>query len=407
MSDSAVLHKKLADLTPDKRNANKGTERGNAMIENSLRQYGAGRSILLDKHGAIIAGNKTVENCGAIGLDDVLIVQSDGTKLVAVQRTDLDLADPKTRQLAIADNRACQVSLDWDVDTLKELALDGIDLAPFWSTDELEAMWPQTAELLTDEDDVPPVPVEPVSKLGDLYILGDHRLMCGDSTVLADVERLMGGQKADMVFTDPPYGVDYDGGMVRRAKIAGDTTTALYAPCCLMAAQFSAPKAALYLWHAGVKGIAAAAAAAAAGYEIRCEIVWNKNNAQFGALSAQYKQKHEPCYYCFRKGQAPHWFGPTNETTVWDIDRAFKNEFHPTQKPVALAERAFGNSCPAKGNVLDLFGGSGSTLIACEKTGRKCCMMEISPAYCDVIVNRWENATGKKAVLNGATTQAD
>ena len=139
-NNSAYSLKKLADLTPDNRNANKGTERGNALIQESLQQYGAGRSILLDKHGAIIAGNKTVENCGAIGLEDVIVVQSDGTKLVAVQRTDLDLKDAKTRQLAIADNRAGQVSLDWDVDVLKELALDGVDLAPFWSADELEKL---------------------------------------------------------------------------------------------------------------------------------------------------------------------------------------------------------------------------------------------------------------------------
>jgi sporulation protein YlmC with PRC-barrel domain len=174
-NNCAVISKKIAELVPDSRNANKGSPRGNQMIEDSLRQYGAGRSILLDKHGRIIAGNKTAENAGAIGMEDVLVVQSDGKRLVAVQRTDLDLDDPHTRQLAIADNRSGQVSLDWDTDALKGLVEDGVDLAPFWTADELAAMWPQTVDLLTDEDDVPPVPVEPVSKLGDLYILGDHR----------------------------------------------------------------------------------------------------------------------------------------------------------------------------------------------------------------------------------------
>jgi site-specific DNA-methyltransferase (adenine-specific) len=398
--DTTIRH--LRDLTPDTRNANKGSERGQHLIEESLRQYGAGRSILIDKNGVIMAGNKTAENFGAIGLDDVIVVQTDGTKLVAVQRTDLDMmADPRARELAIADNRASEVSLDWNADVLKELG-EEIDLTKFWSADELAALLPPvTTDLLTDEDDVPPVPDEPKSKLGDLYRLGDHRLLCGDSTCVTDVERLMDGQKADMVFTDPPYGVDYDGGTTKREKLAGDNSTALYEPACMMAQMFTEPKASLYLWHAGVKGIAAAAAAAAAaaGYEIRCEIVWNKNQAQFGALSAQYKQKHEPCYYCFKKGIPPYWFGPTNETTVWDIDRASKNEFHPTQKPVALAERAFGNSCPANGKVLDLFGGSGSTLIACEKTGRHCRMMELDPKFCDVIVARWEAVTGKKAEL--------
>lgn len=274
---SAVTHKKLSELTQDDRNANKGTVRGAEMIQASLRDYGAGRSILLDRNGRIIAGNKTAENAGIVGMDDVVVVQTRGDQLVAVQRMDLDLDDVKARALSIADNRASEVSLDWDIEVLKEIAPE-IDLAQFWSPDELERMWPQNA-LIGGEDDVPPVPEVPVSKLGDLYRLGEHRLLCGDSTVLAHVERLMDGQKADCVFTDPPYGVDYDGGTKERAKLSGDTSTALYEPCCQMAAAFSHDKAALYLWHAGVRGIAAAAAAAAAGYEIRCEIVWNKNQA--------------------------------------------------------------------------------------------------------------------------------
>jgi hypothetical protein len=157
---------KLSTLIPDGKNANLGSPRGNQMIEDSLRQYGAGRSILLDKHGNIVAGNKTVENAAAIGMDDVIVVQSDGTKLVAVQRTDLDLADPHTRQLAIADNRSSQVSLDWDTETLKGLVDDGVDLAPFWTADELAAMWPQdgagdgnASQTLAERFGVPPFSV--------------------------------------------------------------------------------------------------------------------------------------------------------------------------------------------------------------------------------------------------------
>lgn len=148
-----------------------------------------------------------------------------------------------------------------------------------------------------------------------------------------------------------------------------------------------------------MKGIAAAAAAAAAGWEIRCQIIWNKNQAQFGALTAQYKAKHEPAYYCHKKGKTPRWFGPTNEVTVWDHDRASVNEYHPTQKPVALAERAIGNSSAPGDLVADFFLGSGSTIIAAEQTGRRCYGTELSPAYCDVIVERWQNLTGREAVL--------
>jgi DNA modification methylase len=230
--------------------------------------------------------------------------------------------------------------------------------------------------------------------LGDLWQIGDHRLLCGDSTKKEDVGRVMGEMKADMVFTDPPYGVDYDGGTTKRKKLEGDTGTELYKPCCLMARDFSDDKAPLYLWHAGVKGIAAAAAAAAAaaGYEIRCELVWNKNIAQFGALSAQYKQKHEPAYYCFKKGKAPRWFGPTNEVTVWDVDRSSVNEFHPTQKPPELAIRAIKNSTETGNIVADWFGGSGATMVACQNTKRKCRMIELTPDYCAVILQRMHDA---------------
>jgi hypothetical protein len=165
-SRSTPTVKRLADLTPDARNANRGSTRGNALISDSLRKYGAGRSILLDKHGAIIAGNKTAENASAAGLRDVIVVQTTGEQLVAVQRMDLDLADAHTRELAIADNRAAEVSLDWDTDVLKGLMADGVDLAPFWSPVELAEFWP--VPLLTDDDDVPPVPATPVSKMGDL-----------------------------------------------------------------------------------------------------------------------------------------------------------------------------------------------------------------------------------------------
>ena len=250
----------------------------------------------------------------------------------------------------------------------------------------------------TDPDEVPATPKEAKTKTGDLYQLGSHRLLCGDATKKEDVERLMGGEKAEMVFTDPPYGVGYDGGVqTPRDKLCGDQNTDLYAPCCSMAMTFSVVDAPLYLWHAGVKGIAAAAAAAAAGWEIRSEIIWNKNQAQYGALSAQYKQKHEPAYYCFKCGHSARWVGSTKEVTVWDIDRASKNEFHPTQKAVELATRAIGNH-DAK-SVLDLFLGSGTTMIACEQLDRKCFGIEIDPLYVDVCVKRWEDFTGRVAVL--------
>jgi DNA modification methylase len=279
--------------------------------------------------------------------------------------------------------------LDWDTETLKGLVEDGVDLAPFWTADELAAMWPQTVDLLTDEDDVPPVPVEPVSKLGDLYILGDHRLLCGDSTCVTDVERLMGGQKADMVFTDPPYNIDYQGVKDRREKIKNDKMSdsdfvdflseslpgceTMYVCCSWQYA---------HLFRQAMERI---------GRKPKAMIVWDKiNPAQH--LDKYFKQ-HEIIFYYGDFGGHK-----TVRGDVWSLKRQ-RNTVHPTMKPVELIELALEDQ-PGKKIVLDSFGGSGSTLIACEKTGRHCRMMEIDPKYCDVIVARWEQATGKKAVLS-------
>jgi site-specific DNA-methyltransferase (adenine-specific) len=216
--------------------------------------------------------------------------------------------------------------------------------------------------------------------------------MCGDATDRDQVAELMGGVLADMVFTDPPYGVGYDGGTTVRPKLIGDDSTDLYAPACQMAAIASVPEAPLYLWHAGVLCADASLAVTAAGWEIRTVIIWNKNLAQFGALTAQYKQKHESCFYAFKRGQRVNWDGPNNEVTVWDCERAASNAYHPTQKPVALAERAMSNH--AASTVLDLFAGSGSTLIAAERMRRRCFAMEIDPVYVDVIRDRYERLVG-------------
>lgn len=253
-----------------------------------------------------------------------------------------------------------------------------------------------------DEDDVPEkAPAR--TKLGDVYRLGRHRLMCGDSTSEKDVRRLMKGELADLVFTDPPYGVDYDGGHAepgkRREKLANDGCTTIYTDAVPAMFAFSKPNAALYLWFAATKALDVLQVLQANKYDVRCWLIWNKNMAQFGAIGAQYKQKHEPCLYAYKRAHAPFWGGPNNEVSVWDVARSSKNEFHPTQKPVELSKRAIENSCPPGGLVLDLFGGSGATLIGAEATERTAHLMELDPSYCDVIVERWEKYTGKSAKL--------
>lgn len=395
-----MTKKKLSDFKPQRANANKHTERGLSLLDKSIRKDGWIGAVTVAADGETFDGSARLETIAtAMSESEPIIVDVDGTRPVILRRTDIENADdPRAKRLAVAANAIASADWNPDGDLLAQLAAEDDYIAQLVKNDDraakavLEASRGGGADAEPQVDRAAELQAKWQTATGQLWQIGQHRLLCGDSTKREDVERVMGGEKAQLVFTDPPYGVDYDGGTRVREKLAGDSTTDLYAPCCVAAFEFSDDKAALYLWHAGVKGIAAAAAAAAAGYEIRCEIVWNKNQAQYGALSAQYKQKHEPCYYCYKRGKAPRWFGATNEVTVWDIDRASVNEFHPTQKPPELAARAITNNSEVGDAVLDLFLGSGSTMVACQNLSRRCRAIEISPAYCAVILERMATA---------------
>lgn len=249
---------------------------------------------------------------------------------------------------------------------------------------------------LTDPDDVPVAPEEPVSKPGDLYLLGEHRLLCGDSTNADDVARLLDGTKPTMMFTDPPYGVAYEGGTKKRDAIANDETCEVAAAALLRAAEALPPGAAAYCCGpAGRNSVAFGAAWMEAGFHFASTIIWVKDNSTFGR--ADYQWMHEPIIYGWRLGGAHGWFGNRKQTTVWHFPRPPRSEEHPTMKPVELVARAVGNSSPPGTVVYDPFLGSGTTLIAAEQLGRRCYGMEIEPRYVDVIVKRWEDFTGQKA----------
>jgi site-specific DNA-methyltransferase (adenine-specific) len=252
------------------------------------------------------------------------------------------------------------------------------------------------------EDEVPEPPVDPITKPGDLWILGEHRLLCGDSTKAEDVERLMGEAKADLWLTDPPYNVDYTGKTKDALKVENDSMSdesfrRFLVDCFSQAFGAMKPGASFYIWHADSEGYNFRGAVYDCKQKVRQCLTWVKNTLVMGRQD--YHWKHEPCLYGWKEGASHGWYNDRKQTTVLEFNRPSKSQEHPTMKPVALISYQIGNSTAPQGLIYDPFLGSGTTLIAAEQLGRKCYGMEISPQYCDVIVKRWENLTGNKATL--------
>jgi site-specific DNA-methyltransferase (adenine-specific) len=380
---------KVQDLIPDPTNARRHDEKNLAAIAGSLELFGQRKPIVITDAGVVVAGNGTLEAAKSLGWSKIDVV-----------RVPSDWSADQVKAFALADNRSAELAV-WDEQVmaaqLVELEAAGFDIAEFG----FEAVEPPVDPESVVEDETPELPVEPKSKLGQVYQLGRHRLMCGSSTDVQNMEELMGGVKADLVFTDPPYGVAYTGGLQfkdghvernNREMIANDDLD-IYEDVMAMLTQYAAGPS--YIWFAGSKGASIYAAAEKYG-DIHALLIWVKNGG-YGALNANYKQKHEPCLYWKPKGTSLNFIGSTTETTIWNIDKDGRNKLHPTQKPIALAAKAISNhECET---VLDMFGGSGATLIAAEQMGKSCFMMELDPQYIDVIITRWETLTGQKAVL--------
>lgn len=392
----------ISDLRFDDKNFNQHTEYGMSLLEKSLRENGAGRSILIDKDNNIIAGNGVIEAAGNIGLEDLQIVETDGSKIVAVKRTDISLDSAKGRQMALADNATAAADLSWDKGNIEEVS-EQFDIDPGeWISD-----WDKDEDTEVEEDEAPEVDEsEPAkSELGKVYQLGEHRLMCGDSTDVGSVAILMDGEKADLLLTDPPYNVEIVGGShgesiesrlkkgaltIQNDKMSdGDFSDFLHK---VFAAANTGMKegACFYVWYASREVINFQSSLNDSGLEVKQELIWNKNSLVMGRQD--YQWKHEPCLYGWKDG-AHNWYGDRKQTTVIDFDRPSKSEDHPTMKPVGLFGYQMKNSSRGGDIVLDLFGGSGTTLIACEQLGRKCYMMELDPKYCDVIRKRWWKLT--------------
>lgn len=438
MALKKIIQADIAQLVPDDVNFNKGTQFGQSLIEKSLRQFGAGRSILLDKNNRIIAGNKTVENAGQIGLEKVLIVETTGEEIVAVKRTDIDLDSREGRELALADNATANANLSWDVQAMAKVTAEYEIDPQEWGVSEFAP--PAEPEKELKEDGFTPTDKASIKtsiKRGDLFEIrkGDicHRLLCGDSADIADVERLMDGKEADLIVTDPPYNVDYasknemlnaaDKGNRVQTDIVNDAMSDDHFKAFLEAvysnyAAVSKNGAAIYVFHASREAVNFINGLRLAGFSYKQQLIWVKNNIIIGRQD--YQWQHEPIIYGWKEG-GPHYFvaernnrtviedkidleamskkellefakemlnDAEHPTTVIHEDKPLVNAEHPTMKPVKLCGRFIKNSSHAGELVIDFFLGSGSTLVACHQLERNCYGIEISPEYCQVILDR-------------------
>jgi DNA modification methylase len=385
-------------LIPYARNARTHTDEQVAQIAASIAEFGWTNPILTDGAKGLIAGHGRLAAARKLGLKEVPVIELG------------HLTDTQKKAYILADNRIA-LNAGWDEELLKlelvELQDAGVELDLLgFGDEELAALLGGDSESagLTDDDAVPEIPQEPVSKPGDLWVLGNHRLLCGDSTVLSDVERLMNGQLADMAFTDPPYNVDYGNnakdkmrGKDRRIMndALGDGFYQFLYDACLNLLVVT--KGACYVSMSSSELHTLQKAWTDAGGKWSTFIIWAKNTFTLGR--ADYQRQYEPILYGWKQGTDHFWCGDRDQSDIWNYNKPRVNDLHPTMKPVELVERAIKNSSKSRDIVIDLFGGSGTTMIACEKTSRHARLMELDPKFVDVIVSRWESYSGQKAIL--------
>ncbi|HEV2200002.1 MAG TPA: site-specific DNA-methyltransferase [Bryobacteraceae bacterium] len=393
-----AAHRTLAarKADPYARNPRTHSDAQVAQIAASIAEFGFNNPILVDTKRGIIAGHGRLLAARKLQLAEVPVIVLD------------HLTEAQKRAYILADNQLA-LNAGWD-DTLLRAELAALQEEDFnvrlvgFDDEELARLLAaqDAAEGLTDEDAVPELPETPVSVAGDLCLLGNHRLLVGDTTNQNHVERLMAGDAADLTFTDPPYNVDYQGYTGERLKIKGDRMSDAEFKQFLEAAFRSCrtlvkPGASIYVCHSSSWQREFQDALEAAGFEVRCQLIWAKNTFAWGF--GRYKFQHEPLFYCHVAGEKDAWYGDKSQSTLWEEKKPAANRIHPTAKPVELIERALLNSSKSGDVVADLFGGSGSTLIACERRNRKARLMEIDPKYADCIVRRYQEYTGKQAVL--------
>ena len=380
-----------SSLIPYASNSRTHSDEQVRQIAASIREFGFLVPILVSEDNTIIAGHGRLMAADKLGLDTVPVLRAD------------HLTPAQQRAYVIADNKLT-LNAGWDLDLLK-VEIEGLDDLGFdidllgFSEDELKNILVDKTTGLTGDDEVPDAGDDPIAEPGDIWVLGDHRLICGDATRLDQMEAVTEGQPVDLLITDPPYNVDYTGRTEKELKIQNDAKDAgefrqflrdTYTACDAV----MKPGAVFYIFHADLEGYNFRGAAADIGWQIRQCLVWNKHSMVLGRQD--YQWKHEPCLYGWKDG-THLWASDRKQTTILDFDRPMASREHPTMKPVDLLEYLIENNTRGKDLVLDPFVGSGSTIIACEKLGRCCRAMELDPVYVDVAIRRWQDFTGEKA----------
>lgn len=386
---------KISDVKPYPHNPRKN-DSGVEAVANSIKEFGWQQPIVIDKGHVIIAGHTRYKAAKKLGMDKVPVVVADG------------LTDEQVRAYRLADNKTGELT-DWDDDLLDDELNDilDIDMSDFGFDFDLDD---EDEPVQEDDFDEEP-PEKPKSKLGQVYQLGRHCLMCGDSTKAEDVKKLLGGVQCDLLLTDPPYNVAVGESAVLRhknikgrkdSKIKNDSMSKDDFYAFLLSAFNNAKEnlksgASFYVWYASANAASFNNAANESGLSVRQELIWEKNSMVVGRQD--YQWQHEPCLYGWVEGGSHSWFSDRRQTTILRFDRPTKSKLHPTMKPVALFDYQIKNSTKSGDTVLDLFGGSGTTIMACEQDGRNAYVMEYDPKYVDVIIKRWEDFTGEKAKL--------
>ena len=378
-----IIEKPISEVIPYEKNPRINDNAVPAVMK-SIDEFGFKVPIVIDKNGTIVTGHTRLKAAKKLGMKTVPCIVAD------------DLTPEQIKAFRLADNKVAEAA-EWDMELLNE-ELDGIidiDMSDFNFGDITDS--PSSEDVVEDDGENIELPSEPKTRLGDIWMIGRHKLMCGDATSEDVLKRLMGGDKVDMYLTDPPYNVAYEGKTEDKLTIQNDSMedSAFYqflVDSFVAADSVMNEGAAFYVWHADSEGYNFRGACRAVEWELRECLIWNKNTMVLGRQD--YQWKHEPCLYGWKGGAAHNWYGDRKQTTVIDMNKPNRNAEHPTMKPVQLFAYLMENSSKPGDIILDSFCGSGTTLIACEQMGRVARVLELDPKYCDVIIKRYINLVG-------------